>query len=339
MINIKNNNDEIKDKIIEFLKTTTIGEPSTEISKQIGHNRLTISKYLEVLQAQGIVTNQEMAQAKLWKLAEEEKIPSILIVDDEPHVVNLIKLSLNPDKFKVFEAYSGNEGLEIIRNNKIDLVVLDLMMPGMTGFQVCNILKKSPLTSNIHVIILSAKGEIKDKINGIEHGADDYITKPFDPLELEARISLSLKHPATNDSKHPVTKLPTKKNIEEQLHNFMFENKDFHVYSFNLSGLDKFAEKKGYKKVNELLVLFTRLLNNNIQEKECFLGHTISNSFVVIGNVKGLDDEISKEFRKMLPYIDEQSQSLKLDVNKLSNKEILQRNIHATDVLKEINVS
>ena len=76
MITIKNNNDEIKDKIIEFLKTTTIGEPSTEISKQIGHNRLTISKNLEVLQAQGIVTNQEMAQAKLWKLAEEEKIPS-----------------------------------------------------------------------------------------------------------------------------------------------------------------------------------------------------------------------------------------------------------------------
>ena len=116
----------------------------------------------------------------------------VLIVDDEPHVVNLIKLSLSEDQFNLFEAFSGDKALDIIKKNKVDLVVLDLMMPGMSGFEVCKMIKQNPLTSHIHVIILSAKGEIRDKIDGIEYGADDYMTKPFDPMELVKRIKLNL---------------------------------------------------------------------------------------------------------------------------------------------------
>ena len=77
MIKIKNNNGEIKNKIIQLLKKTTIGESSTEIAKQIGHNRLTVSKYMGVLQAEGVVSSKEVAQARLWKLVEKENKPNI----------------------------------------------------------------------------------------------------------------------------------------------------------------------------------------------------------------------------------------------------------------------
>ncbi len=361
MIAIKNNYD-IKEKIIEFLKTSEIGASSTDIAKNIGHNRITITKYLEVLQAHGLVKPQEVAQAKLWKLVDNAvNKPSLLIVDDEPHVVNLLKLSLSSGNFNIYESLSGSDALEIIKKNKIDLVVLDLMMPGMNGYEVCKLIKENPLTSHIHVIILSAKGELRDKLQGIDVGADDYITKPFDPMEIEARINLSLKHPSTLD-KHPVTMLPTKRAIEDHLVNMVVKNiecadgndsnssntavssassTDFNVYNFRINNLDKYIEKKGYKKHSDLLVLFKRLLSNNLKQKSSFLGHTMQNNFVVVCNQQALDEDVIKGFEKLMPYLDESSspKSLRLVVDKITSQEIKDTNMSMVDVLGRLNIS
>lgn len=339
MKNITNNqNNIIREKIINFLETIEIGASSTDIAKEIQHNRLTISKYLEVLAAQNIVTQHEFGQSKLWKIADEHKKPNILVVDDEPHVVNLIKLSLASGKFNVFEAYSGNEALNILKKNKMDLIVLDLMMPGMNGYDVCKTVKENPLTSHIHVIILSAKGEIRDKIDGIDVGADDYITKPFDPLELEARINLNLNHPSNKD-KHPITKLPSNSLIIDYLKKSINDNNnhnDFSIHSFKILGLEKFALEKGYKKHNELLVLFNRLVENHLFGKNYFMGHTLKNNFVLVGNVKNIEEDIKKGFEKMLPYIDPNFKGLKLDVNMLSYKDISSKNMMPNQVFETI---
>jgi CheY-like chemotaxis protein len=334
--NITNNqNNNIREKIVDFLKTVEIGASSTDIAKQIQHNRLTVSKYLEVLAAQNMVTQQEFGQSKLWKIADEHKKPNILVVDDEPHVVNLIKLSLASGEFNVFEAYSGREALNILKKNQMDLIVLDLMMPGMTGYDVCKAVKENPLTSHIHIIILSAKGEIKDKIDGIDVGADDYIMKPFDPLELEARINLNLKHSSHKD-KHPITKLPSKSMIVDHINKSITSNNDFNIYGFKILGLEKFALEKGYKKHNELLVLFKRLVENNLIEKEYFMGHTLKNNFVLVGGIKDIDEEIKEGFEKMLPYIDPNFKSLKLDVNMLSMKDISSNNLNSSQIIDQI---
>ncbi|MFH1439846.1 MAG: response regulator [Candidatus Woesearchaeota archaeon] len=342
MINIKNNNN-IKDKIIDSLKDTEIGKSSMDLSKDISHNRLTISKYLQILEAQGIVRQTVVAQARLWKLVDEKEKPNILVVDDEPHVVNLVKLSLSEDKFNVLEAFSGVEALNQLKKNKVDLVVLDLMMPGMSGYEVCKIIKENPLTSHIHVIILSAKGEIKDKIGGLEFGADDYITKPFDPLELEARIDLSIKHSIVKNDKHPVTKLPAIDLIHEHIMDIVSNNDDFHLYNFHLDGLDRFIEKKGYTKFNELITLFSRLIYNRIMNKECFFGHTINNNFVVVSKcpeLLGLDEDISKELNKMMPYLDSTNKNnLKLEINKISSKDIYKNNLSLEEISKLVNIS
>ena len=117
---------------------------------------------------------------------------NVLIVDDEPHIVNLIKLSLNKDQYDVTGAYSGREALLHIDKKIPDLVVLDLMMPGVNGYELCKALRENPKTRKIPVLILSAKSQMNDKLHAIDVGADDYMTKPFDPMELVKRIKLNL---------------------------------------------------------------------------------------------------------------------------------------------------
>ena len=115
----------------------------------------------------------------------------ILIVEDEESIRKFIKISLKREKFEVFEAASAEEGLQKTLQESPDVVILDIMLPGMNGFQLCEKLKKQ--NENIGIIILTARGQDMDKIMGLEFGADDYMVKPFNPLELTARINSLLR--------------------------------------------------------------------------------------------------------------------------------------------------
>ncbi|MCH5185688.1 MAG: response regulator transcription factor, partial [Oscillospiraceae bacterium] len=114
----------------------------------------------------------------------------ILIVDDDKNIVELIKLYLEKENYRTAEAYDGKEAVLKFRSEKPALVILDLMLPEMNGNQVCREITKN---DNVPIIMLTAKGEIIDKMIGFELGADDYIVKPFDPRELVARVKAVLK--------------------------------------------------------------------------------------------------------------------------------------------------
>ncbi len=115
---------------------------------------------------------------------------SILVVDDEKEIADLVEIYLVSDGYKVYKANNAEEGLEVLEQNCIQLVLLDIMMPGMDGLQMC---KKIRETNNIPIIMLSAKSTDLDKILGLGTGADDYVTKPFNPLELTARVKSQLR--------------------------------------------------------------------------------------------------------------------------------------------------
>ena len=127
---------------------------------------------------------------------------TILVVDDEKNIVQLARLYLGNEGFNVEEAYDGKQALEKARSVSPDLVVLDVMMPGMDGLSVCKEIRKS---SSVPVIILTARGDDVDKIVGLEIGADDYVTKPFNPRELVARVKAVLRR--TQGSMSPDTVL------------------------------------------------------------------------------------------------------------------------------------
>ena len=114
----------------------------------------------------------------------------VIIIDDDENICQLIALYLDKDGFAVDYYHDGETGLSVLRENKHDVLLLDIMMPGIDGFET---LKELRTFSNIPVIMLSARGEPMDKISGLDCGADDYITKPFDPQELIARIRAVLR--------------------------------------------------------------------------------------------------------------------------------------------------
>ena len=115
---------------------------------------------------------------------------NILICDDEKDIVNALKIYLSTDEYNTFTAYNGKQALDVIRNNDIHLALMDIMMPQMDGISALSAIREE---YNIPVILLSAKSEDTDKILGLNMGADDYITKPFNPVELQARVKSRLR--------------------------------------------------------------------------------------------------------------------------------------------------
>lgn len=108
----------------------------------------------------------------------------ILVCDDERHIVRLIQVNLERQGFQVVTAYDGKEGLEKVKSEKPNMVVLDVMMPYMDGFEVLKTLRRDPATESLPVIMLTAKAQDKDVFEGYHYGADMYLTKPFNPMEL-----------------------------------------------------------------------------------------------------------------------------------------------------------
>ncbi|MCX5800078.1 MAG: response regulator [Candidatus Eisenbacteria bacterium] len=124
----------------------------------------------------------------------------ILVVDDEVYIVHILDFSLGMEGYEVVTALDGEQALGKVKAERPDLIVLDIMMPKLDGYETCKILKADPETKHIPVILLSAKGRNVDQQMGFQVGADDYITKPFSPRKLVERISLILGQPTAQQA-------------------------------------------------------------------------------------------------------------------------------------------
>lgn len=124
----------------------------------------------------------------------------VLVVDDEKLIVKGIRFSLEQDSMEVDCAYDGEEALRLARENSYDMILLDIMLPKMDGFEVCQQIREF---SQVPIVMLTAKGDDMDKILGLEYGADDYITKPFNILEVKARIKAIMRRTAQSQPKEP----------------------------------------------------------------------------------------------------------------------------------------
>ncbi len=160
------NRDAIDDKILELIKHDE-GITNSEISRILG-------------------IPEENVAVRIRNFSDTRS--KILIVDDEMDTLLPLKRSLEDEEYIVAEAYNGQEAIEKVKTEIPDLILLDLMLPEMDGYEVCHRLKKDAFTKNIPIIMLTAKDYVRDKVKGLEIGADDYVTKPFNLNELKARI-------------------------------------------------------------------------------------------------------------------------------------------------------
>jgi DNA-binding response OmpR family regulator len=147
----------------------------------------------------------------------------ILVVDDEERMVRFIRLNLEHDGFHVYEAFNGKQAIDKIRSNLPDLVLLDVMMPDIDGFEVLGMIRES---NTVPVIMLTAKGEEEDRVRGLEMGADDYITKPFSPRELVSRVRAVLRRTEmTGASTHGLIEVDDRLKIDFDRHEVWVEGK------------------------------------------------------------------------------------------------------------------
>ena len=168
----------------------------------------------------------------------------ILVVDDEPDIVELVTYNLKKEGFDVSLAFDGNDALAKIRKEKFDFVILDLMLPGIQGMEICRIMRSDPQMKNIPVIMLTAKGEEIDKILGLEMGADDYITKPFSPRELLARIKTVMRRTSEKKADTTVVRIG-KLAINKETYAVTKDDKPLELSSTEFRLLLYLVEKRG----------------------------------------------------------------------------------------------
>ncbi|MCM8770705.1 MAG: response regulator [Candidatus Omnitrophica bacterium] len=243
--------------------------------------------------------------------------PKILIVDDEPDILDLLELTLSEENYEILKASDGEEALAIIKSQPLDLVLLDYKMPKMDGRQVCLEVKKDLLLRHLPIIMVTAKGEISDKVEGIDAGADDYIVKPFNPDELLARVRMVLRRTSRALEANPLTRLPGNVSITNELIKRLSQGG---LFAFCYLDLDKFKaynDTYGFKCGDEVIKETARILIRAIKEKGTstdFIGHIGGDDFVIIAEVNAADaicQYIIEEFEKTVPQFYSEEDRLK----------------------------
>lgn len=230
----------------------------------------------------------------------------ILTIDDDPDILDVLELTLS-DQYEVIQANNGEAGLQLVRQKTPDLILCDYMMPVMNGRDFCKALKKDILLQHIPIIMLTGKGEVKDRIGGIEAGVDDYIVKPFSPDELLARIKMILRRTIRSLDANPLTHLPGNTSIMDELQKNIDSGKPFAVGYADLDKFKAYNDKYGFEKGDEIIREVARILIKHGRGEggpNTFIGHVGGDDFVFICDDEVIDQvcqKIIEEFDKKSP--------------------------------------
>ena len=210
----------------------------------------------------------------------------ILIVEDDFDISNMLRIYFQSQEYDVTVAARGEDALEMCRHQLPQIVVLDIMLPDMDGYDVCREMRGNLRTSHIPIIFLTQKDERSDKIQGLELGADDYITKPFDVEELKLRVKNAIARARYESLTNPTTGLPSGRLIEDQLRQLMRRD-EWGIVLLGISGFAAFTEVYGFVAGEEVL-RFTSMTLTDIVDSlgtaNDLVGHIGADDFIVITN-------------------------------------------------------
>ena len=212
-------------------------------------------------------------------------MPTVLVVDDDTDIARFIEINLRLEGFDVRVAHDGEAAQASIEEEIPDLVLLDVMMPKVDGVELCRRLRANPATANLPVIMLTAKSLSADKVVGLTAGADDYIIKPFDTLELVARVRSTLKRNADMRAVSPLTGLPGNHRIEQEIAGRVAEAVAFAVCYFDLDNFKAFNDAYGFLRGDDVITLLATALRRaagEVGEPQPFIGHVGGDDFVMV---------------------------------------------------------
>lgn len=210
----------------------------------------------------------------------------ILIVEDDFDISNMLQIYFSSQGYDAIVAPRGEVALEKTRQSLPHLIVLDIMLPDIDGYEVCRRLRTSTRTSHIPIIFLTQKDERSDKLQGLELGADDYITKPFDIEELKLRVQNAIARAERESLTDPRSGLPSGRLIEEQLRQIIRRD-GWSFIDLRINYFEAFKEVYGFVAADDLLRFTTMLVGEVMDEfgsADDFIGHPGGNNFVVITN-------------------------------------------------------
>jgi len=231
----------------------------------------------------------------------------ILVVDDDPDIRDILKLTLSEENYEVIEACDGEEALKIIPTKPLDLVLLDYRIPKVDGREVLRRIKKDLLLRHLPIIMVTGKGDINDKVGGIDAGADDYVVKPFEPKELLARIRMILRRTERDLEANPLTRLPGNVSILSEMSRRLESKTLFAVCYLDLDKFKSYNDKYGFEHGDEVIRETARILIRATQQYgnvDDFIGHIGGDDYVVITTPDKVDilcNAIIESFEKAIP--------------------------------------
>ena len=237
-----------------------------------------------------------------------ERRQQLLVVEDDLDLAEMLKAYFNVQGFDVLTAAWGKEAVEKAHDQVPSLVVLDIRLPDIDGFEVCRQLRSSRKTQDIPIIFLTEKRDRVDKLQGLELGVVDYITKPFDIQELRLRVRNTLYRAAAKSIENPVTGLPEGEALDERLAHLLKETPDWAMLIVVLRGMDSFRDLYGFIASDDVLRAISLMIANAVTEASSesgFIGHLDQHDFLLLtapDHVQALHDRIVERIGQSLDY-------------------------------------
>ncbi len=295
----------IEQELLSFLKAKDIALETKEIIKEFSsYSEEEVKGTLVRLKTKGKIESRAVGKLDFWYVLEFTKPKKILIVEDDKDINNLIKLSLG-EGYEIDSAYDGEEGLKKVNTFKPDLVFLDLMLPGINGLDVCKKIKSAPDTKNIIVVIVSAADATVNRFHGIQYGADYYIKKPFEPMELRALANIFLQK--SGNIFDPLVDLPDVERLVKNIALYLNEENSKFI-KLEIEGIDQYAELYTEKEKNKIVRLVSQMLQDKIADspEKIFISYLGDSSFLLAAendSAYNLLSELDAEFRRVSTFI------------------------------------
>ena len=221
--------------------------------------------------------------------------PRMMVVEDDRDTAEMLMAYFEAQGYDVVTAAWGQDAVRQAQEETVpDLVLLDIRLPDMDGYEVCKQLRTHRRTQNVPIIFLTEKRERNDRLSGLELGAVDYITKPFDVQDLRLRVRNIMRRSKYQTLVHPVTGLPSQELVEERL-GLLLNQQDWAILAINVSGMDEFADRYGFVARDDALRALALLVNNSVAENQTnpdsfFVGQVADTSFFVICDVHRVNE-------------------------------------------------
>jgi DNA-binding response OmpR family regulator len=236
-----------------------------------------------------------------------EARPTLLIVEDDLDVAEMLAAYFHVQGYRVSTADQGEKAIDFCRAGPPDLVILDIRLPDIDGYEVARQLRTTQRTQGIPIIFLTEKRNRSDRLHGLELGADDYISKPFDVQELRLRVRNSLRRPVQGALTNPVTLLPDGALVDERLRECL-DSDGWALLLISLQNLDQFREDYGFIASDDILRAISLMINNAVRQvggSDDFVGHLQYQDFVLVtipAYVEGLEERIRMRLDQSIDY-------------------------------------